>query len=123
MKERVRCYSLFFVLVAFGLAFASCGGGGAVKNGIDGVWKTEKGDEIVKINLAGENKTVEFDGQVHKAVIEKEDDKTVIVRIEEGETQSTVSFSRMWNDNGSDFTLVFLLPDGSRWDLIAQSHS
>jgi hypothetical protein len=123
MKKSVRGFAVVCVLMVFGLVFGSCGGGSAAKSDINGVWKSEKDGEIVKINLAGESKTVEFDGKVHAAVVEKEDDKTTVVKIDEGGKQTTLSFSKMWNDNGSDFTLVFLLPDGSRMDLTAQGKS
>ena len=121
MKVNGRCYLLVSMVIVLGLVFTSCGGESAAKSDISGVWKSNQDGEIIKIDFASENKTIEFGGQTHKAVIEKEDDKMIVVKIDEGEKQGTVRFSKMWSDNGSDFTLVIFLPDGTRKDLVAQN--
>jgi hypothetical protein len=108
------------MFICFGLIFASCGGTSSAKSDISGVWKSDKADEIVKINLAGEDKTIEFGGQAYKAAVAEEEGDTIIINIEEEGQQKPVKITKVWSDNGSDFTLVFLLPDGTRHKLTPQ---
>jgi hypothetical protein len=74
---------------------------------------------VVAINFNVEPKTIEVDGKTMPVTI-KEDSTELLVKIDVTEAEGTVSMwtlQKLWNDNGSDFTVVLTLPDGKRVNL------
>jgi hypothetical protein len=107
---------LAFVVVV-GFFMTSCGSSPTeeANSGINGVWKSEDGDKILTININGESKTIEMDGKVMPVTIESDTYKSMIVQVQEDTDKvSTWTFQKVWNDNGSSFTTILTLPDGTR---------
>lgn len=92
------------------IAIFSCSNQADIETQVSGKWQRTTGDGIVDINLAGNPKTLVFDGQSYNAVIEKVDQgtNTVQVKVQTPSGESEVwSISQKWNDNGSSFKLAF----------------
>jgi len=111
------------IIMGFMLISCSSGNGdGDGKNGepdISDRWKSEDGNMVVAINFNVEPKTIEVDGKTMPVTI-KEDSTEHLVKIDVTEAEGTVSMwtlQKLWNDNGSDFTVVLTLPDGKRVNL------
>jgi len=103
------------------LISCSSGNGNGENGGpdISDRWKSEDGKMVVAINFNVEPKTIEVDGKTMPVTI-KEDSTELLVKIDVTEAEGTVSMwtlQKLWNDNGSDFTVVLTLPDGKRVNL------
>ncbi|MFO8086108.1 MAG: hypothetical protein R6U27_17500 [Desulfobacterales bacterium] len=124
MEKLVPRYKWIGLCVVLGFMLISCGG--SASNGdISGIWKSDDGDMTLSINLNGEQKTIEMQGKTMLVTIEEIiSDKMVKLNVKEDEnTFSTWTFQRRWSDNGSDFTLNLVLPDGNQENLIRVQHS
>jgi hypothetical protein len=106
LKQLIACV----LVAALVLIVIGCGGKQDIVSQMTGTWKSDKGGYPVKINLTGNDKSIEIDG------------KTVPVKVknvDKGEYQVTVaatslagktsewSLIQVWNDNGSNFTIKF----------------
>jgi len=118
------CSGVKWFAMSFALMFMliSCGGGGGGNSGPDvsDRWRSENGDMTVIINLKDEQKTIEVDGKIMPVTIKEKVEKQSIkldVTEEEG-TVSTWILQQLWNDNGTDFTLVLIQVGGKRVKLL-----
>ena len=102
------------LVIFVGLMLISCGGAQNTNSDISGVWKSEDGESVLKINFNGETKTIEMDGKIMPATIESDTDKQMVVKVQEdADKVSTWTLKKIWNDNGSSFTFNLTLPDGT----------
>ncbi len=116
IKWCTLCFIMGFMLIS-----CSSGNGNGENGGpdISDRWKSEDGKMVVAINFNVEPKTIEVDGKTMPVTI-KEDSTELLVKIDVTEAEGAVSMwtlQKLWNDNGSDFTLVLTLPDGKRVNL------
>ena len=117
----------WFALVVFiGFFMISCGGSATdeANSGINGVWKSDDGDKVITININGESKTIEMDGKIMPVTIESDTYKSMIVQVQEdADKMSKWTFQKVWNDNGSSFTVILTLPDGTRENFAKETNS
>jgi len=101
--------------IVLGFLLSACGGE-TNKPDYSGVWKSVHGDTILTLNFNGDHKIIELDGKTMNGRVDQViSNNSVKVNVEEDEnTISTWTFQKMWNDNGTDFILVIMLPDGQR---------
>lgn len=117
---------LFVLVIAIGFFLVSCGSSSTnpTASGANGVWKSDDGDVTLTINFNGEKKNIEMDGKIMAATIESDTDRQMVVKVEEEANKiETWTFTKVWNDNGSAFTFILTLPDGTRENLKMESHS
>ncbi len=115
MKKNGMRYTWAGLCIVLGLMLISCGTSGS-DGDISGVWKSDDGDMTLSINFNGEQKTIETQGKKMPVTIEEIISDTM-VRVNVIEDENTVSlwtFQRRWNDNGSDFSMTLVLPDGNQ---------
>jgi len=117
----------WFVLVVFiGFFMISCGGSATeeANSGINGVWKSDDGDKVITININGVSKTIDMDGKIMPVTIESDTYKSMIVQVQEDADKiSKWTFQKVWNDNGSSFTVILTLPDGTRENFTKETPS
>jgi hypothetical protein len=117
----------WFALVVFiGFFMISCGGSPTeeANSGINGVWKSDDGNKVITININGESKTIEMDGKIMPVTIESDTYKSMIVQVQEdADKMSKWTFQKVWNDNGSSFTVILTLPDGTRENFTKETPS
>jgi hypothetical protein len=116
----------FALVVVIGFFMTSCGGSATeeANSGINGVWKSDDGNKELTININGESKTIEMDGKIMPVTIESDTYKSMIVQVQEDtDTVSTWTFQKVWNDNGSSFTVILTLPDGTRENFAKETPS
>jgi hypothetical protein len=124
MKKWGSSYKWFALVIVIGFILASCGSSNQASSDVNGVWKNEDGGTVVTINFNGESKTIEMDGKVMPVVIESDTYKEMIVKVQEDVDKiSTWIFKKVWTDNGSSFTFILSLPDGTRKNLSMETHS
>lgn len=124
MRKWSSSYKWFAICIVLGFLIAACGGE-TEKPDYSGVWKSNNGDKILTLNFNGEQKTIEMDGKIMQGHVDQVISSNAIkINVEEDEsTVSTWTFQKMWNDNGSDFILILMLPDGSRNTYSRMQHS
>ena len=127
MKNCGAMYKWVAIFAVLGLVFISCGGDKTKADGagINGIWKSDNGEITISINFNGESKSIEMEGKNMPVTIEESaSENTVKLNVKEDEnTVSKWVLQKMWNDNGSDFKLILMLPDGSRKALNREGHS
>jgi hypothetical protein len=101
--------ALVFLVVS--MAVAGCGGGKAKSEdlaGLNGSWKNEADGKTVEFNLSGENKTVTINGSpVPVTISQNVGDEIHLSAVNgQGKTEDW-KLKKVWNDNGSAFTLNF----------------
>ena len=106
LKQLITCV----LVAALVLIVIGCGGKQDIVSQMTGTWKSDKGGYPVKINLTGNDKSIEIDG---KSV------PVTVKNVDKGEYQVTVaatslagktsewSLIQVWDDNGSNFTIKF----------------
>jgi hypothetical protein len=124
MRKWGMSYKWFAILIIFGFILSGCSSSEQASANVNGVWTNEDGNTVVTINFNGESKTIEMNGKIMPAVIESDTYKEMIVKVqEEVDKLSTWIFKKVWNDNGSSFTFILSLPDGTRQNLSQETHS
>ena len=129
MRKWSSSIKWFSLVVFIGFFITSCGGGGGspteeANSGINGVWKSDDGDKVITININGESKTIEMDGKIMPVTIESDTYKSMIVQVQEdADKMSKWTFQKVWNDNGSSFTVILTLPDGTRENFTKETPS
>lgn len=124
MRKWGLIFKGFAICIVLGFLLAACGSD-TDKPDYSGVWKSTNGDKILTLNFNGEHKTIEMDGKIMQGQVEQVISSNAIkLNVEEDEnTVATWTFQKMWNDNGSDFKLILMLPDGSRNSFNRVEHS
>lgn len=107
MAYRMTFSICLISLLACCLATIGCGKNAGTGD-ISGVWKGDKCNCSVTINMAGEHKTITLGEKKIEITsqAEKEDIVSLGVKKDNGET-AVWTFQKIWDDNGSTFTLVF----------------
>ncbi len=104
-------YILFSsVLLLMFSILTSCSGDGKLQDQVSGTWKRAQSDGVVAINLANESKSLVIDGKTFPASIENVDNGAYLIRLKvqtESKPAETWTLRQVWNNNGSDFKLVF----------------
>ncbi len=115
MRKWSVSYKWLAMCIVLGFLLSACGGE-TNKPDYSGVWKSVHGDTILTLNFNGDHKIIELDGKTMNGRVDQViSNNSVKVNVEEDEnTISTWTFQKMWNDNGTDFILVIMLPDGQR---------
>lgn len=108
--RNLNLVKILMVVVALGFIFTGCGGKTNMLSEMNGTWKSDKGGDFIKINLSGEQKTIETGSNTVPITVKKVDEGTYIVTVDaksaNGKT-SEWSFMQVWNDNGSTFSIKF----------------
>jgi len=90
--------------------FTGCGSNGSILSEMTGTWKSTKDGAAIKINLSGEEKTIEIGGNAVPVTVEKVDEGAYSVRVNaklaNGKT-SDWSFRQVWDGTGSSFAIKF----------------
>jgi hypothetical protein len=98
------------IIVALGFIFTGCGGTDNMISAMTGTWKSNKDSSSIKINLSGEQKTINISGNVVPVTVKKVDKGSYIVtvnaKLANGKT-SEWSLMQVWDDNGSAFAIRF----------------
>lgn len=116
----------FALVVVIGFFMMSCGGSATdeANSGINGVWKSDDGNKELTININGESKTIEMDGKIMPVTVESDTYKSMILQVQEdADTVSTWTLQKVWTDNGSSFTVILTLPDGTRENFAKETPS
>ena len=106
----VKCILFTSVLLLTFAISIGCSGGGKLQEQVSGMWKRTQSEGVVAINLATESKSLVIDGKTYPAAIENVDDGAYLIRLKvqpESEPAQTWTLRQVWNNNGSDFKLVF----------------
>jgi hypothetical protein len=107
-----NCYLVIFLMVVgvFGFLYTGCSGSEDMLSQMTGTWKSNKDNNPVKINLSGDQKTIEIGDNAVPVTIKKVDKGSFMVTVDvkpaNGKT-SEWKFRQVWNDNGSTFTIKF----------------
>jgi uncharacterized protein YcfL len=123
MRKWGMSYKWLALVIVVGFILSGCSSSQQANTNVNGVWKDENGTTVT-INFNGESKTIEMNGKIMPAIIESDTYKEMIVKVqEEADKLSTWIFKKVWNDNGSSFTFILSLPDGTRQNLSQETHS
>jgi hypothetical protein len=118
MKKWSSGHKCLALVIVIGFILASCGSAEQKNSDINGVWKNKDGVAVLTINFNGESKTVEMGGKTMPATIKSDTYKEMIIDVQEDANQiSTWTLKKVWTDNGSSFTIILSLPDGTRENL------
>ena len=96
--------------LSFSVVFASCSGKEDMLSEMSGVWKNELNSGSVRINLAGESKTIEVEERVIPITIKniRQDIYAVIFEVKDSMGKMAEwSLREVWDDTGSEFTIEF----------------
>lgn len=105
--QRIIVAPVFLLMI---LMIISCAGSEKIEKQISGKWQPPEGKEVVAINLATESKSISIGEKTYPATIEKVDEGAFTVSLKvktESGPEETWTLRQVWNDNGSDFKLVF----------------
>ena len=98
------------LVAALVLVVTGCGGKQDIVSQMAGTWKSDKGDNPVKINLTGKDKSIEIGGKTVPVTLKNVDKGEYILTVTTtslaGKT-SEWSLIQVWDDNGSHFTIKF----------------
>ncbi len=101
---------ILMAIVAVSFMFTGCGGNENIMSEMTGTWKSDKDGAAIKINLSGEQKTIEIGGNAIPVTIKKIDESSYSVRVDaklaNGKT-SEWSFRQVWDESGSSFIIKF----------------
>lgn len=114
------------MMVMLGLLLAGCGGGATSDPlaNLNGEWQSTQSGKKIVINLAGENKTIKIDEQEMAVTVSNVDGDTVSLDAQDSAGQKlALKLIRMWNDEGSAFTLFFFQNGGDKEDLVRAKQS
>jgi hypothetical protein len=118
MKKWNSGFSWVGMVIVIGFILASCGSAENKNSDINGVWKNKDGVAVLTINFNGESKTVEMDGKIMPVTVQSDTYKEMIVNVQEDADKISVwTMKKVWTDNGSSFSIILSLPDGTRQNL------
>ena len=99
------------MMVVFGLITFGCSAdSGKLLKEVSGVWTRGEGTGTIAINLTGDTKTLEMDGQSYSATVERVEMGNYVVdlKVQDGSNQPKMwSVREAWDENGENFKLVF----------------
>jgi hypothetical protein len=99
------------VLVIVSLVFGIIGCGGSGKSDVanlSGAWQNPSNHLKIVINFDGDSKTIALDGKTLPVTVKKtEADRYNLSVSDPAAGQKEWKLSRIWDDNGSSFTLRF----------------
>ncbi len=106
LKQLIACV----LVAALVLVVIGCGGKQDIVSQMTGTWKSDKSGYPVKINLTGNDKSIEINGKTVPVTVKNVDkgeyQVTVAATSLAGKT-SEWSLIQVWDDNGSNFTIIF----------------
>ncbi|MDX2440124.1 MAG: hypothetical protein QNK40_06185 [Desulfobacterales bacterium] len=106
LKQLIACV----LVAALVLVVIGCGGKQDIVSQMTGTWKSDKSGYPVKINLTGNDKSIEINGKTVPVTVKNVDkgeyQVTVAATSLAGKT-SEWSLIQVWDDNGSNFTIKF----------------
>jgi len=103
----------------------SCASAEKLEKQVSGTWQGTETQEIVVINLADDSKSIAIGEKTYPATIEKVDVGNYLVNLKvqtESGVAETWTLRQVWNNNGSDFTLV-INRTGNQETLVHSKHS
>jgi len=106
-SQRIAVVPVFLLMV---LMIIGCAGAEKMEKQISGKWQQPENKQVVAINLATESKSISIGEKTYPATIEKVDEGAFTVSLKvktESGPEETWTLRQVWNDNGSDFKLVF----------------
>ena len=109
MQRRKVTALLAAGVLVLAMLSAGCAKKGDMLKEISGTWEARKGNELVKVQLVGDTKSVEIDGQKFPVKVDKinPDAYTVAIQVQDGSTQTQVwTLQEVWDDNGESFDLA-----------------
>ena len=99
------------MMVVLGLITFGCSAdSGKLLKEVSGVWARGQGKGTIAINLTGDTKTLEMDGQSYSATVQSVEMGNYVVdlKVQNGSNQPKIwSVREAWDDNGENFKLVF----------------
>jgi hypothetical protein len=120
-----HCIILTSVFLLMSSVFFSCASVEKLEEEISGTWQRTEGDGVVAINLADESKSIVIGGKTYPAAVENVDIGTYLVSLKvktESGPEETWTLRQVWNNNGSNFKLVFN-HNGTQETLVHEKHS
>jgi hypothetical protein len=120
MNKRFLLYLNLILIVALSFTMLSCSSNAKSANSIgdlSGVWQDKECSCNVVIDFGGENKSLTVNDQKMKVAVKSFVNDKVLMSVEDGNGKSyDWEIIRVWDDNGSTFTLA-LIRDGRRESL------
>ncbi len=117
MSRWMKLAGCCFTVGIFGLLMIGCIDGGSkatLADSIDGIWKNNAGNQKLAIHFIGENKSIALGKKVFSVILKNVNENTILINsAQEDENLKDWKIVRMWNSNGSDFSLA-LIHDGKR---------
>jgi len=108
--RNLNILTIIAAIVAAVFMFTGCGSNGSILSEMTGTWKSDKDGAAIKIDLSGEQKTIEIGGNAVPVTVERVDEGAYSVKVNaklaNGKTTKW-SFRQVWDDNGSNFTIRF----------------
>ena len=108
---RRRNLNYFGVLAIISLVFGIIGCGDSGKSDVanfNGAWQNPSNQQKIVINFNGDSKTIAIDGKTLPVTVKKtEADRYSLSVSDPAVGQKEWKISRIWDDNGSTFTLRF----------------
>ena len=108
--RNLKLVIILMVVVAVSLMFTGCGAKENMMSEMTGTWKSDKSSSPIKINLSGEQKTIEIGDTTVPVTIKNVNEGafmlTVDAKTANGKTLPW-SFRQVWNGTGSAFTIKF----------------
>lgn len=105
-----RLFISCLIVGVLGAALMGCGGDGEILTQMSGTWKSNANDSPVQINFTGKEKFFTISGKTIPVIIKSVDkgkyEVTVSATPEAGQATEW-TLRQVWNDNGSQFTIVF----------------
>ncbi len=109
----MRKHNLVIVLIIFvalGFMFSGCSNKSNIMSEMTGTWKSSKSGDAIKINLSGDQKSIEIGTSKVPVTVNKVDEGASLVILKaktaNGSDQEW-SLRQVWNDNGSTFRIIF----------------
>ena len=112
MKQTNFSRTFWAMMIVLGLVAVGCTSSSSkLLEQVSGVWKRAQGDGTVQISLAGDLKTVVFDGHSYVATIKKTDTTSRAVDLQVDKSGSgqpeTWTIRQVWDETGSSYKLIF----------------
>ncbi len=117
MNQRMMLFMNLFLIVALSLTTLSCGNSSAGGNklaDLSGVWKGKECDCEIVIDLANETKSMTIEDQKLAVSVKEFVDDKISLNVDDGSGKiDEWKLFRVWDDNGSTFSLA-LIRNGKR---------
>ena len=101
---------ILLVAVALGFVFTGCGNQEKIMSEMTGTWKSDMNSNLIRINLSGNQKTIEIGDNTVPVTVKKVDEGAYNVKVDAKTANGKISawsFRQVWDNNGSEFSIKF----------------